>query len=141
DPPVAVRRAAGLRGRDGRRRGAAAGGGAAGGGPDGGCGVSPRMIVLLIRIPLAGAALGAFGSGRNAYRDALAASVASLVPAAVMLFQFDYARSAEFQGLGRLEWLPQLGLELSVGLDSVALLLVGLTVLLGPVCVMASKTA
>lgn len=99
------------------------------------------MIVLLILIPLAGAALVAFGSGRNAYRDALAASVASLVPAAVMLFQFDYARSAEFQGLGRLEWLPQLGLELSVGLDSVALLLVGLTVLLGPVCVMASKTA
>ncbi|MBY0260988.1 MAG: hypothetical protein K2Q20_01500, partial [Phycisphaerales bacterium] len=38
-------------------------------------------------------------------------------------------------------WYPRLGLELSLGADTVSMLLVGLAVLLGPVCVLASKTA
>lgn len=99
------------------------------------------MTVLLIVIPLLGALLVAFGNGRHAYRDALCASLASLVPAIVMLFQFDYTRSAVFQGAASWTWIEQLGLKLSIGTDSIALLLIALTVLLGPVCVMASKTA
>ncbi len=103
--------------------------------------MSPLLTVLLILIPIAGALLVAFGNPRNAYRDALAASLASLVPATMMLFRFDYTRAADFQGAGRWVWIEQLGLELSVGVDSVALLLIALSVLLGPVCVLASKTA
>lgn len=103
--------------------------------------MSPFLIVLLVTVPLLGALLIAFGSGRHAYRDALGASLASLVPAVVMLFTFDYSRAAEFQGAGSWTWIEQLGLRLSVGVDSIALLLIALSALLGPVCVMASKTA
>lgn len=39
------------------------------------------------------------------------------------------------------DWLPQLGLSLSIGVDGVAALLIGLTGLLGPICVLGSWTA
>lgn len=39
------------------------------------------------------------------------------------------------------EWFAPLGIRLSVGVDVVSMLLVGLTVLLGPICVLASFTA
>ena len=104
--------------------------------------MSPLWTVLLILVPLAGALLVVFGGdGKNAYRDALWASFASIVPAVMMLLRFDYDRAAEFQGAGSWTWIEQLGLRLSIGTDSVALLLIALTVLLGPICVMASKTA
>jgi NADH-quinone oxidoreductase subunit M len=99
------------------------------------------LTVLLMLIPIAGALLVAFGRARNAYRDALLASLASVVPATVMLFQFDYARGADFQGAASWTWVEELGLRISIGTDSVALLLIALSVLLGPVCVLASKTA
>ena len=38
-------------------------------------------------------------------------------------------------------WVPGLGLEFSIGMDSVSLLLILLSVLLGPIVVLASKTA
>lgn len=104
-------------------------------------GMSPWWVVLLILIPIAGALLVSFGRAKNAYRDALFASLASVVPATLMLFEFDYTDGARFQGAGSWTWIEQLGLRLSVGTDSVALLLIALSVLLGPVCVMASKTA
>lgn len=96
---------------------------------------------MLIAVPLLGALLIAFGRGKNAYRDALFASLAALVPAVMMLAEFDYTRGGDFQGVRSWAWIDQLGLRLSIGVDSVALLLIALTALLGPLCVMASKTA
>jgi NADH-quinone oxidoreductase subunit M len=103
--------------------------------------VSPFLTVLLILLPLLGALVVTFGNARNAYRDALAFSLAALAPAVGMLVNFDYSRAAEFQGAGSWTWIGELGLELSIGVDSIALLLIALSALLGPVCVMASKTA
>ncbi len=103
--------------------------------------MNPLWLMLLILVPLAGALIIAFGSGKNAYRDALFASLASLVPAVVALMEFDFAHAGHYQGLWSVSWLEPLGLKLSLGVDSVALLLILLSVLLGPVCVLASKTA
>ena len=41
----------------------------------------------------------------------------------------------------KFDWIPSLGLSFSVGADSVALSLILLTVLLGPICVISSATA
>src|SRR5205085_4934234 len=38
-------------------------------------------------------------------------------------------------------WLPRVGMTFSLGADSVSMLLIGLTLLLGPICVAASTTA
>ena len=103
--------------------------------------MNPIWLILMVLVPIAGALLVTFGQAKNAYRDALFASLASVVPAVVALSEFDFAHAGKFQGLWSLEWLEPLGLELSIGVDSVALLLILLSVLLGPVCVMASKTA
>lgn len=103
--------------------------------------MSPWWVILAVCTPVVGALIVAFGRAENAYRGALFASLASLVPAAGALIGFDYARAAEFQGTAGWTWLSGLGLRVSVGVDSVALLLIALTALLGPLCVLASKTA
>jgi len=103
--------------------------------------VNPIWLILMVLVPIAGALLVAFGNARNAYRDALFASFASLVPALMALLEFDFTDSASFQGLWSVGWLEPLGLSLSIGVDSIALLLILLSVLLGPICVLASKTA
>lgn len=95
----------------------------------------------MVLVPIAGALLVAFGKSKNAYRDALFASLASVVPGVVALTEFDFSNAGTFQGLWSMQWLEPLGLELSIGVDSVALLLILLSVLLGPICVLASKTA
>jgi NADH-quinone oxidoreductase subunit M len=51
------------------------------------------------------------------------------------------ADAGGFQLVQRVAWLPSLGLELSVGVDAIAMMLVALTCLLAPICVVASKTA
>jgi NADH-quinone oxidoreductase subunit M len=103
--------------------------------------VNPLWTVMLVVVPLLGALLVAFGRAKNAYRDALFASLAALVPAFMMLVEFDYTDAGSFQGVKTWAWIDQLGLQLSIGVDSVALLLIALSALLGPVCVLASKTA
>lgn len=103
--------------------------------------MSPWWIPLMVVVPIAGALLVAFGTGKNAYRDALLASLASLVPAVMALVEFDYHNAASFQGAASWSWIDSMGLRLSIGVDSVSLLLIGLSALLGPVCVLASKTA
>ena len=103
--------------------------------------MNPIWLILMLLVPIGGALLVAFGKERNAYRDAYFASIAALVPAIAALFEFDFSHAGAFQGLWSVEWLQPLGLKLSIGVDSVALLLILLSVLLGPVCVMASKTA
>lgn len=103
--------------------------------------MNPLWLILLMVVPVAGALLVAFGRERNAYRDALFASLASVVPGVMALARFDFDHAGTFQGRGSVAWLEPIGLRLSIGVDSVALLLILLSVLLGPICVLASKTA
>lgn len=103
--------------------------------------MNPLWIVLLVAIPVLGAIRVAFGNPAKAYGSALNASLASVIPAVLALSTFDYSLAGAFQGGASFTWLDGLGLKLSIGVDSIALLLIALCVLLGPVCVLASKTA
>lgn len=100
------------------------------------------MILLwLILLPIVAAIVVAFGPTRHARPIALFTTLAALLGGAYALFTFDYGNSADFQFAVQVPWLKQLGVTLSVGADAVSLFLIALTVLLGPICVLASTTA
>lgn len=100
------------------------------------------ILFLTILAPLVAAALVPLASERHARTIALAGTWAAAALAAGAMVLFDWSRAADFQFAGsNVDWLPVLGLRVAVGVDSVALLLIALTVLLGPICVLASTTA
>ncbi len=100
-------------------------------------------LMLLLLVPLFGAVAVAISPAKQARSLSL---FATLVPVAIfawMATQFDWARGAsDVAGFGgSFTWFEPLGMRFSLGLDTVSMLLVGLTVLLGPICVAASFTA
>jgi NADH-quinone oxidoreductase subunit M len=98
-------------------------------------------LVLLILIPLAFAIMIAL---RPAQESKFLAVVGTLLAAAVginALGRFDWSIAGAMQLEASWTWLPALGLRLSVGVDAVAMLLIALTLLLGPICVFCSFTA
>ncbi len=99
------------------------------------------MLLSLVFIPLLAAGLvSAFG--RQWTRQiATAATLLPVAAFAVLAAQFDWTRGGDYQFTGSHEWLPEFGLSISVGVDSVSMLLLGLTALLGPICVVGSFTA
>lgn len=99
------------------------------------------MLPLLLLVPLAFAAAVAFLPESRARATSLVGSLIALGLTVVSLFQFDWRQSADFQFQNRIEWLPSLGISVSMGADSVSMLLIALTGLLGPICVLASWTA
>ncbi|MEL6739761.1 MAG: NADH-quinone oxidoreductase subunit M [Planctomycetota bacterium] len=103
--------------------------------------MSPWLLIATMAFPLLGAFAAALVPAARARSTALAASLVSILPAIVALDRFDWSDAAAFQGAGAVEWLPALGLELSIGADGVSMLLIALSALLGPVCVLASWTA
>ena len=103
--------------------------------------LSSVLLFVMILLPLVFAALVAMRPREHAAGIATVGMLAAGLVATLGLFQFDWSRTAEFQGAGSIPWMPSLGMELSVGVDSVAMLLVALTALLGPICVIASYTA
>ncbi len=103
--------------------------------------MSPIWTILLIVIPLLGALLVAFDREEGAYQSAMRTMLFSLIPGLFMLYQFNYSMGSEYQGAASINWIADLGLKLSIGTDAIALLLIALTVLLGPIVVAASKTA
>lgn len=103
--------------------------------------MSATLLIMLLLIPLAGAAGVALAPARLTRRIAAGATLLPVAVAALALYQFDWISGHEIQGAGSARWLPAIGLEFSVGADAVAMLLVALTVLLGPICVYASFSA
>lgn len=100
-------------------------------------------LLLLLVSPLLGAAMVALAPARQAKSLAMLATVFPLGIFAGMAGMFDWARgAADVPGFGgSITWFEPLNIRLSLGLDTVSMLLVGLTVLLGPICVLASYTA
>lgn len=100
------------------------------------------MVALLIGIPVAASLVTAFApSGRAARLFATLGTLAFLVVAGLMGLDFDWSRSAEFQfrhtvdlGLGE-------ALRLQTGADAVSMMLILLTGLLAPLCVIGSYSA
>jgi NADH-quinone oxidoreductase subunit M len=98
-------------------------------------------LPLLIFLPLMFAAVIVASPAAKAKKIALAGAMfpfAALLPA---LWSFAWADgSADQLGLA-VDWMPEIGLAFRLGVDSISLLLIVLTVLLGPICVLASYTA
>ncbi|MFG0275351.1 MAG: NuoM family protein [Phycisphaerales bacterium] len=100
-------------------------------------------LALLMLIPLAGALVVGLGPERQAKWLAFAWSLLALAVGIVAAFNFNWAGNdaATYQFAASWNWIDSLGVRLSVGADSVAMLLILLTVLLGPICIAGSFTA
>ncbi|MHA7813383.1 MAG: complex I subunit 4 family protein [Phycisphaerales bacterium] len=99
-------------------------------------------LLALIFVPaLVGVLIGLIKNAKAAYGISLVTTILLLIPGAVLLGAFDFTRGATTQFAHTVDWVPGLGLEFSIGMDSVSLLLILLSVLLGPIVVLASKTA
>lgn len=97
-----------------------------------------NYLWLMILLPLFAAAAVTMLPARRAWTAALAGTAAPIPVCLLALLAFEWPSGGSFQFTSAIEWLPTLGLTLSVGVDSVAMMLVALTVLLGPICVVAS---
>jgi NADH-quinone oxidoreductase subunit M len=99
------------------------------------------LIPALVLVPLISALVVAWSPARVAYRVSLAGTMLALGIAGISILNFQWPVAGSVQMDGKVAWAPQIGLSLSWGVDSVALMLILLTALLGPICVAASKTA
>ncbi|MBO6513982.1 MAG: NADH-quinone oxidoreductase subunit M, partial [Phycisphaerales bacterium] len=100
------------------------------------------LLLSLMIVPLLGALwIACLPSAEKAYRTALVVSGVLIIPAAFMVGLFDYTRSGTTQASYAFSWIQDLGLKFSIGMDSISLLLIALSVLLGPIVVAASKTS
>ena len=69
---------------------------------------------------------------------ALGASLVTLAMTVAMVTQFDVARAGEYQFAETHSWIPQLGASYALGVDGIALVMVALSTILVPVCILAA---
>ncbi len=100
------------------------------------------MLSLLL-VPLIGAVVVALGSEKESKHVALGWTLISVALAVASIFAFDWsdAGTVQFEMGRNFRWVEHYGLYLWIGADSVSLLLVLLTALLGPLCVLGSYSA
>ena len=91
-------------------------------------------------IPLVGALLVAFlpGSVETAKRLALGLSVLTLVVGIIAATQYDTSSTAQFQLGEQVSWIPQLGVSYALGVDGLALVLILMSLVLTPICILAA---
>jgi NADH-quinone oxidoreductase subunit M len=99
------------------------------------------ILFLLIILPVLFALVVPALPAAKARTLALAGTLLPALVGIFALWQFNWAKAGDFQLGSRISWMPDLGLSLSVGVDSVSLLLIALTLLLGPIVVLASFSA
>lgn len=99
------------------------------------------ILAALILIPLLGALLVAMSPTGSSRAIAMMATLVALAVSVVAAVKFDYGQAQAMQFLAAVPWFDQLGITLSVGVDSIAGLLILLTTLLGPICIACSTTA
>src|SRR6202451_4078661 len=87
-------------------------------------------------IPLLGAILIALLPVRFAKLTALLFTVADLVWVIVMATQFNTS-GPTFQFTEEYSWIPQFGVHYALGVDGIALVLIGMTAVLMPVVILA----
>ena len=88
-------------------------------------------------IPLVGAILVSVGPARLTRWMTLAFSLITLVWVIVMATQYNTS-GPTFQFTEEYSWIPQFGVHYALGVDGIALVLIGMTVVLMPVVVLAS---
>jgi len=101
------------------------------------------LLTLSWTVPLAGAILLLLVGNADGRRDglmrwlALGISLLTLAVTLVLWAAFD-AASAEFQFVERIPWIPAFGIDYSVGVDGISILLVVLTGFLTPIALLSS---
>lgn len=103
--------------------------------------MSESILILLMVMPLAFAAFLVWMPRKHAYAISLAGTMVPLVLGLYSMLLFEWDISGRMQFENEIRWLPALGVTFKVGVDGVSMLLVLLTLLLGPICVICSKTA
>ena len=106
----------------------------------------PWLTALIVWPLVAALATALVGRGRGAATGSagqarVVALVGSLVEVGLgvgAFFAFDTGRAAEHQLLETHNWIPQIGASYAVGVDGVGLLLVGLSVVLVPLVILAA---
>jgi NADH-quinone oxidoreductase subunit M len=101
------------------------------------------MLLLLILLPLAAAILVPFLGKRQVWGVALLGTLFPLIAGMVIWLSMGIDwRSINGDVLTQsIPWMPDLGVTIKLGIDPVSGLLVLLTLLLGPIMVLCSKTA
>ncbi|HET8593974.1 MAG TPA: NADH-quinone oxidoreductase subunit M, partial [Intrasporangium sp.] len=101
---------------------------------------SVPWLTLLMVIPLVGSAVVAFlpGSAEQAKRIALGFSVVTLAVGIVAATQYDTGVKSQFQLGEQHAWIPQLGVSYALGVDGIALVLILMSLVLTPICLLAA---
>ena len=102
---------------------------------------SDHLLSWIIAVPFIGIALLAFVSSELwVRRIALACTLLNFGLSLVLWFGFD-ANKKGMQFEERVDWMPTFYIEYAVGVDGISILLVLLTALLSPLCVLCSWTS
>jgi NADH-quinone oxidoreductase subunit M len=99
---------------------------------------SSHLLSVLIFSPLLLAAIAAFIRNERTLRWWTLFSTSGLALFSLQLWREFDPTTAKFQFTDSADWIPALGIKYAVGIDGISLLLVLLTTLIMPLCVMAS---
>lgn len=99
------------------------------------------LIPALVLVPLLSALLIGLSPERLAKTIALGSSALVGLLTLMLIARFDWGDAAAVQGAGAIKFLPALGVNLTYGIDSIALWLMILTAFLQPLMVVGSFTA
>ena len=97
------------------------------------------LLSIVIWLPAVGALILLLINNRDGSRNALvrnialAASVVTFIATLVLWAGYDTSASAEFQFVERVPWIPAFGIEYSLGIDGISLMLIVLTGFLTPI--------
>ncbi|MBU2260689.1 MAG: NADH-quinone oxidoreductase subunit M [Proteobacteria bacterium] len=99
------------------------------------------ILSTVIFLPLAGVLLILFLRDENRIRiAALAAGILTLLVSLVLFFSFD-SGTPIFQFGERLRWIPAYNIEYVLGVDGISIMLIVLTAMISPLCVLCSWKA
>jgi len=99
---------------------------------------APPLLSLLIFLPLAGVVALFFSSSETYQRWCTLATTLLAIPLALALYGGFDTSSALFQHAEHAQWIPWLGINYTLGVDGISLLMILLTVGIMPLCVLAS---
>lgn len=99
------------------------------------------ILLLVMAVPIVFAGVLALGRAEHARKIALVGSLVQFALALYAAWFFPWDHAGAFAFPWQADWLAPMGLRVAVGADSVSIMLILLTALLGPICVAASFTA
>ena len=100
----------------------------------------PHILSTLIFLPLAGAILLLFVKNEDFSRYwALGITTLTAILSIPLVRAFDISTS-KFQFVEQVDWVKSLNIQYVIGIDGISILLVMLTTLIMPLCVLASWT-